>query len=80
MVKHGYAEEGHGTTHQGITNTLKYIGHKRVVWLKEGFAISEAWDELNKGNRIGIILLNSKKAKNGLKAYTDFRGDLRQHR
>lgn len=66
MVKHGYAEEGHGTTHQGITNTLKYIGHKRVVWLKEGFAISEAWDELNKGNRIGIILLNSKKAKNGL--------------
>ena len=65
MVKKGYAVAGHGTTWQGITNTLKYLGHKKVVWVKKNEPMSKAWAELDKGNRIGIILFNSNKAPNG---------------
>ena len=65
MVKKGYAEAGHGTLWQGINNTLLYIGHKKVRWIKEKEPMANAWKELDKGNRIGIILFNSKKAPNG---------------
>ena len=65
MVKKGYAVAGHGTTWQGIYNTLQYLGHKNVVWVKKNEPMSKAWTELNKGNRMGIILFNSNKAPNG---------------
>ena len=65
MVKKGYAVAGHGTTWQGITNTLKYLGHSKVVWVKKGEPMSKAWAELDKGNRIGIILFNNKKSSAG---------------
>lgn len=81
MVKKGYAVAGHGTTWQGIYNTLEYLGHKKVVWVKKGDSMSKAWKELDKGNRIGIILFNSSKAPNGIRwtsgghyvAFTDYR-------
>ena len=81
MVKKGYASAGHGTTWQGITNTLKYLGHSRVVWVKKNDPMSKAWAELDKGNRIGVILFNSKKAPNGIRwtsgghyvAFTDYK-------
>lgn len=67
MVKKGYAVAGHGTTWQGITNTLKYLGHSKVVWVKKGEPMSKAWKELDKGDRVGIILFNSNKAPNGIR-------------
>lgn len=81
LVKHKYAVAGHGTTWQGITNTLKYLGHSKVVWVKKGEPMSKAWAELKKGNRIGIILFNSNKAPNGIRwtsgghyvAFTNFK-------
>lgn len=87
MVKKGYAVVGHGTTWQGITNTLKYLGHKRVVWVKRNEPMSKAWAELDKGNRIGIILFNSKKAPNGTRwtsgghyvAFTDYKKSNGKH-
>lgn len=83
MVKKGYAVAGHGTTWQGITNTLKYIGHSKVVWVKSGEPMSKAWKELDKGNRIGIILFGSTKAPNGIRwtsgghyvAFTNYKKD-----
>ena len=83
MVKKGYAVAGHGTTWQGITNTLKYLGHSKVVWVKKNEPKSKAWAELDKGNRIGIILFNNKKAPNGIRwtsgghyvAFTDYKKD-----
>ena len=65
MVKKGYAVAGHGTTWQGIYNTLQYLGHKNVVWVKKNEPMSKAWAELDKGNRMGIILFNSNKSPNG---------------
>ena len=59
MVKKGYAVAGHGTTWQGIYNTLKYLGHKNVVWVKRGEPMSKAFKELDKGNRMCIFLFNS---------------------
>ncbi len=67
MVKKGYAVAGHGTTWQGITETLHYIGHKKVVWVKKNESLTKAWKELDKGNRIGVILFNSSKAPNGIR-------------
>ena len=64
MVKKGYAEPGHGTKWSGITETLKYLGHKTVVRVWDD-PMSVAFKELNKGNRIGIILFGSGKAPNG---------------
>lgn len=60
MLKNGYALAGQGTRWEGITNTLKYIGHKNVVRIYND-PMSEAWKELNKGNRIGIILFSAGK-------------------
>ena len=61
MVKQGFAEAGHGTTWNGITETLKHLGHNKVVWVKKSDPMSKAWRELNKGNRIGILLVDNGK-------------------
>lgn len=67
MVKKGYAVAGHGTTWQGIYDTLKYLGHKKVVWVKKNDPMSKAWAEFDKGNRMAILLMNNHKAKNGIR-------------
>lgn len=80
MVGKGFALKGQGTKWEGITETLKYIGHKSVVRIYSD-PMSEAWKELNKGNRIGVLLFNSRKAPNGTKwtasghyvAFTDYK-------
>ena len=64
MVKQGYAYVGQGTTWQGITETLKYIGHKEVVCVWND-PMTRAWKELNKGNRIGILLVDNSKTPDG---------------
>lgn len=66
MVGKGFAIKGQGTKWEGITETLKYIGHKNVVRIYND-PMSEAWKELNKGNRIGVLLFNSHTAPNGVK-------------
>ncbi len=58
MLKKGFAIAGQGTKWEGITETLKHIGHKTVVRIYND-PMSEAFKELNKGNRIGIILFKS---------------------
>ena len=65
MVNKGYAIAGQGTAWNGITETLKYIGHKTVVKVWDKDPMTKAWEELNKGNRIGILLLDSHKAPDG---------------
>ena len=64
MVKQGFAIRGQGTTWNGITKTLQYLGYK-VVHIGISDPMSKAWAELNKGNRIGIILFKSGRAPNG---------------
>jgi hypothetical protein len=66
MVDSGYAVEGQGTRWEGITKTLKYIGHSTVVRIWDD-PITEAWKELNKGGRIGVLLFNSNLAPDGTK-------------
>lgn len=63
MVKKGFAVCGQGTRWEGITQTLKHIGHKEVVRIYND-PMSEAFKELDKGNRIGVILFNSHVAPN----------------
>lgn len=65
MVKKGYAVAGKGTTWDGITATLKYIGHKTVVKVWDSDPMDKAWKELDKGNRIGIILFNNSRGADG---------------
>lgn len=64
MVKQGFAIRGQGTTWNGITKTLQHLGYK-VVHIGISDPMSKAWTELNKGNRIGIILFKSGRAPNG---------------
>lgn len=66
MVSKGFALRGQGTRWEGITETLKHIGHKSVVRIYSD-PMSEAWKELNKGNRIGVLLFNSRTAPNGVR-------------
>lgn len=66
MLKKGFAVAGQGTRWEGITKTLEHIGHKNVVRIYND-PMSEAWKELNKGNRIGIILFDSSIAPNGIR-------------
>lgn len=66
MLKQGFALRGQGTKWEGITQTLKYIGHSTVVRIYND-PMSEAWKELNKGNRIGVLLFNGNKAPNGVR-------------
>ena len=65
MIKQGYAVAGQGTRWEGITAGLKYIGHKKVVWIKREDPMSKAWAELKKGNRIGILLVSDGMTPDG---------------
>lgn len=64
MVSQGFAIRGQGTTWSGITKTLQHYGYK-VTHIGVNDPISKAWTELNKGNRIGVILFLGGKAPNG---------------
>lgn len=87
MINQGFAEAGHGTTWSGIVATLKHIGHKNVVWVQKNDPMSKAWKELNKGNRIGVLLVSDGKTPNGTVwtasghyvAFTDYRVVNKQH-
>ena len=87
MVKQGYAVANQGTTWNGITETLKHIGHKKVVKVWDADPMSAAWKELNKGNRIGIILFNSNRGPDGTLftasghyiAFTDYKVKDKKH-
>ena len=57
MVNKGFAIVNQGTRWEGITETLKHIGHTNVVRVYDD-PMSVAFKELNKGNRIGIILFS----------------------
>lgn len=80
MISKGFAIAGQGTKWEGITETLKHIGHSKVVRIYSD-PMSVAFKELNKGNRIGVILFNSRKAPNGVRwtscghyvAFTDYK-------
>ena len=64
MVSQGFAIRGQGTTWNGITKTLQHYGYK-VVHIGINDPMSKAWTELNKGNRIGIILFRGGRGPNG---------------
>ena len=66
MISKKFAIAGQGTKWEGITETLKHIGHSKVVRIYSD-PMSVAFKELNKGNRIGVILFNSRKAPNGVR-------------
>ena len=65
MINQGYAVAGKGTLWQGIYDTLKYIGHDSVVWIHEADPMSKAWAELDKGNRIGVLLVDNGSTPDG---------------
>ena len=81
MVKQGFATCGNGTLWEGITKTLIHIGHEKVVRIYRNDPMKKAFKELNKGNRIGIILFSSGHAPNGIEwtssghyvAFTNYR-------
>ena len=56
MVKQGYAVVNQGTRWRGIPATLKHYGYSKVVHIDRDDPMTDAWKELNKGNRIGVIL------------------------
>ena len=64
MVSQGFAIRGQGTTWNGITKTLQHYGYK-VTHIGVNDPMSKAWTELDKGNRIGVILFKGGKAPNG---------------
>ena len=65
MVAQGYAVYNQGTRWSGIPATLKHYGFDKVVHIDRDDPISKAWTELNKGNRMGVILFLGGKAPNG---------------
>lgn len=65
MVKKGFAVVNKGTLWSGIRDTLKYLGHSDVVWIGINDPMSKAWKELNKGNRIGVLLVDNSKTPDG---------------
>ena len=65
MVKQGFAVTNQGTTWSGIPATLKHYGYSNVVHIGIKDPMSKAWAELNKGNRIGVILFRSGRGPNG---------------
>ena len=64
MVKQGFAVSNQGTTWSGITKTLQHYGYK-VTHIGSSDPMFKAWAELDKGNRIGIILFLGGKGPNG---------------
>lgn len=69
MINKGYATYGNGTLWSGITQTLKYLGHSKVTYITEAIPMKDAFTELNKGNRIGIILFYGGYSKRKKKWY-----------
>ena len=65
MVKQGFAVVNQGTKWSGINETLKHIGHSSVVWVDRDDPMSKAWEELNKGDRIGVLLVDNSKTPDG---------------
>jgi cell wall-associated NlpC family hydrolase len=63
-----YAVAGQGTTWNGITKTLQHLGHK-VKYITESTPMKDAFAELNKGGRIGIILFYGGYSKRRKKWY-----------
>ena len=58
MVGQGFAVSGNGTTWSGITKTLEHYGFD-VVKPNINTSMDEAWKELNKGNRAGVLLFSA---------------------
>ncbi len=58
MIKQGFVTYGRGTTWNGVTETLKHYGYA-VKRPNISASMSEAWKELNKGNRAGILLFKA---------------------
>jgi len=58
MVNQGFATKGHGTTWNGITETLEHYGYT-VKRPNISSSMSAAWKELNKGGRAGILLFRA---------------------
>ena len=58
MVAQGFAIEGCGTTWAGITKTLEHYGFD-VVKPNISRSMDAAWEELNKGNRAGVLLFSA---------------------
>lgn len=87
MVKQGYAVYNQGTSWSGIPATLKHYGYSKVVHIGINDPMSKAWTELNKGNRMGVILFLGGKAPNGTVwtagghyvAFTDYKVKDKKH-
>jgi hypothetical protein len=58
MIKQGFVTYGRGTTWNGITETLKHYGYA-VKRPNISASMSEAWKELNNGNRAGVLLFKA---------------------
>lgn len=69
MIKKGYVTYGNGTTWAGMYNTMKYLGYSDTKWITEAMPMKDAFTELNKGNRIGIILFYGGYSKRKKKWY-----------
>ena len=65
MISQGFAVAGQGTKWSGIPKTLQHYGHSNVIHVGVSDPMSKAWTELNKGNRVGVILFKSGKGPNG---------------
>ena len=63
-----YAVAGQGTTWNGIRKTLEHLGYK-VTHISESTPMKDAFAELNKGNRIGIVLFYGGYSKRYKKWY-----------
>lgn len=64
MINQGFAVYNQGTTWSGIKLTLEHYGYK-VTHIGINDPMSKAWTELNKKNRIGIILFLGGSGPNG---------------
>lgn len=64
MINQGFAYPNQGTSWSGIKLTLEHYGYK-VVHVGINDPMSKAWTELNKKNRIGIILFLGGSGPNG---------------
>lgn len=59
-----FATNGNGTTWEGIDKGLdKFVGNHMRVYVPS--SMNPAWEELNKGNRMGIILFGDEEAPDG---------------
>ena len=59
-----FATNGNGTTWEGIDKGLdKFVGNHMRVYVSS--SMNPAWEELNKGNRMGIILFGDEEAPDG---------------